>query len=633
MFGAVKHGGSLNLPGDKKLGASAAVGVHNSERFQKHNSGKGSGADFAVAIQSPLVEGGVTLKGDTFGNTEIEGTALAPSGSATAIIAALLGPLQQIQAQLGGSDAPPSLLSQASSAAAKVTAAKVGAGQKLKLALRWKRSKLAPKWAFTWRVAAVTPIGQAVGSSTRTGGYASAGAETVVASGGGKVQKRGLLDREAASPEETRAAAARGVSGGGGALPWLATLQKAFGPHDLGAVQAHVGGAAGQAADAIGAEAYATGGHVAFRSAPDLHTAAHEAAHVIQQRAGVALSGGVGAAGDAYERQADAVADRVVRGESAADLLGARAGDATAAHGVQRKPAGAVKDAAKIKRDYLEKVAKWKAKRQLKDVRHGAVMDGKGDMAPFVKAVFETVMSSSAPVIASNQGNVLEMLVNGAKSGPIITKFQGAIQGSSKQGMSPADVLELALQAAGGDYSLAVLAAHNYLKWLCYEGRGGKLPGAHQRVVSRLANLRPAGSKGEADKMGPWYHFFSVQVVASFSPTNPGAMAKLAGLVEHNLRTPGAQQLRKGTNLVGGKGKAAISKLDPNKAAADELSSEIVDTVHGAPGAAGNAMNSVAGAMLSSASASLNQVAKASQFYGHLLGGGSPDDFVYDPEL
>ena len=72
----------------------------------------------------------------------------------------------------------------------------------------------------------------------------------------------------------------------------------------------------------MGAEAYATGDQIAFRSQPDLHTAAHEAAHVIQQRAGVQLDGGVGQAGDAYERHADQVADAVVGGRSAESLLG-----------------------------------------------------------------------------------------------------------------------------------------------------------------------------------------------------------------------------------------------------------------------------------------------------------------------
>src|SRR6185503_888478 len=80
--------------------------------------------------------------------------------------------------------------------------------------------------------------------------------------------------------------------------------------------------------------------------APDLHTAAHEAAHVVQQRAGVQLKGGVGEAGDPYERHADAVASLVVQGASAESLLdqfaGPSAGPATASAGahVQRQPDG-----------------------------------------------------------------------------------------------------------------------------------------------------------------------------------------------------------------------------------------------------------------------------------------------------
>ncbi|PKN54036.1 MAG: hypothetical protein CVU56_28665, partial [Deltaproteobacteria bacterium HGW-Deltaproteobacteria-14] len=112
------------------------------------------------------------------------------------------------------------------------------------------------------------------------------------------------------------------VAGGGGRLPHLDRIQAAFGAHDVSGVQAHVGGAARAASEAIGAEAYATGSHVAFRGAPDLHTAAHEAAHIVQQRAGVSLSGGVGQVGDRYERHADAVADLVVQGKSAEALLG-----------------------------------------------------------------------------------------------------------------------------------------------------------------------------------------------------------------------------------------------------------------------------------------------------------------------
>jgi hypothetical protein len=91
----------------------------------------------------------------------------------------------------------------------------------------------------------------------------------------------------------------------------------------------------------------ATGSHTVFGGAPDLHTAAHEAAHVVQQSRGINLFGGVGEAGDAHERQADAVADRVVAGRSAANLLGGSAGakaghDAPAAAGPVQKKGGKV---------------------------------------------------------------------------------------------------------------------------------------------------------------------------------------------------------------------------------------------------------------------------------------------------
>ena len=115
--------------------------------------------------------------------------------------------------------------------------------------------------------------------------------------------------------------AAHGVAGGGAPLPHAEAIQQSFGHHDVTGVRAHVGGAAAEAAGAIGASAYATGDDVAFAASPDLRQAAHEAAHVVQQRGGVRLDGGVGRSGDPYEQHADAVAALVVRGESAEALL------------------------------------------------------------------------------------------------------------------------------------------------------------------------------------------------------------------------------------------------------------------------------------------------------------------------
>jgi hypothetical protein len=131
--------------------------------------------------------------------------------------------------------------------------------------------------------------------------------------------------------------AASGLSGGGEALPHFDAVQRAFGRHDVSGVRAHVGGAAASAAEALGARAYASGDQVAFADRPDLFLVAHEAAHVVQQRGGVQLSGGVGEAGDVYEQHADAVAAAVVRGESAEALLDRRASaSGTLSRGVQR---------------------------------------------------------------------------------------------------------------------------------------------------------------------------------------------------------------------------------------------------------------------------------------------------------
>ena len=144
----------------------------------------------------------------------------------------------------------------------------------------------------------------------------------------------------AASDDHVHEAAHRGVTGAGSALPHGDAIQRAFGRHDVSSVKAHVGGEAATASRAIGAEAYATGNQVAFAAAPSLHTAAHEAAHVVQQRAGVHLKGGVGETGDPYERHANDVADAVVQGKSAETLLDQYAtGSSSRATAVQRQEA------------------------------------------------------------------------------------------------------------------------------------------------------------------------------------------------------------------------------------------------------------------------------------------------------
>ena len=111
------------------------------------------------------------------------------------------------------------------------------------------------------------------------------------------------------------------MTGGAQCLPFLERIQHSFGYYDVSDVEAHLGPGATAASQAIGAEAYTFGGEIAFGAMPSLHTAAHEAAHVIQQRAGIRLKDDVGQIGDRHELHADKVAEAVVQGRSATALL------------------------------------------------------------------------------------------------------------------------------------------------------------------------------------------------------------------------------------------------------------------------------------------------------------------------
>ena len=136
------------------------------------------------------------------------------------------------------------------------------------------------------------------------------------------LQRRALAGRADPEPDRMHRLAAAGVAGIDQRLPHYHYIQRAFGNHDLSGVKAHIDGPATVARQAINAQAYTLGERVAFARQPTLHTAAHEAAHVIQQRHGVTLPMGLGQAGDRYEQHANRVADRVVAGHSVANLLG-----------------------------------------------------------------------------------------------------------------------------------------------------------------------------------------------------------------------------------------------------------------------------------------------------------------------
>ena len=122
---------------------------------------------------------------------------------------------------------------------------------------------------------------------------------------------------------------AHGLGGAGAPLPYLDRIQSSFGCHDVTGVRAHLGPEAADANRWLGSEAYTSGFQVAFAGLPSLHTAAHEAAHVVQQRRGVSLKNNVGEPGDPYEKHADRVADLVVQGARAEPLLDQMAMSAT----------------------------------------------------------------------------------------------------------------------------------------------------------------------------------------------------------------------------------------------------------------------------------------------------------------
>ncbi len=89
--------------------------------------------------------------------------------------------------------------------------------------------------------------------------------------------------------------------------------------------------------------------------------------------------------------------------------------------------------------------------------------------------------------------------------------------------LTPADVMRLALSATNGNYTLATMTAHNFLKNVTYMGRdlaarqvfipANKDARELAQIVAKLENLR--GEPGAADKMGPWYHGFGVLFISS----------------------------------------------------------------------------------------------------------------------
>jgi hypothetical protein len=109
-------------------------------------------------------------------------------------------------------------------------------------------------------------------------------------------------------------------------MPYLDRVKRSFGGHEIGAIRVHLGHEASASARAFLSSAYTTGGHIVFDGSPSVRTVAHEAAHVVRGRFDGAIGRGLRSPDDPEEQVARAVADRVVAGRTAEDLLDRRPG-------------------------------------------------------------------------------------------------------------------------------------------------------------------------------------------------------------------------------------------------------------------------------------------------------------------
>lgn len=126
--------------------------------------------------------------------------------------------------------------------------------------------------------------------------------------------------------KSARDVASDGLAGAGHEVPYRQEMERSFGA-DFSGVRSHTGDRAEAACGDLGAQAYALGSGVAFKTAsPDRATVAHELTHVLQQTGAPARksdSGGVDTSGEA---QARAVERAVAAGQPASSALSGGSG-------------------------------------------------------------------------------------------------------------------------------------------------------------------------------------------------------------------------------------------------------------------------------------------------------------------
>ncbi len=138
----------------------------------------------------------------------------------------------------------------------------------------------------------------------------------------------------------------------------------------------------------------------------------------------------------------------------------------------------------------------------------------------------------------------------------VATRYEEALRDrilEAPEQARPGDVMRMALDVAGGNYTLATLTAHNLLKNVAYIGRQADeiIAERHQKdpnyereqlqlqpkdkyvvlVAAKLLNLR--ANPAVREKMGPWYHIFGILFVGS---TTNGIFSEGLATAEHFTR-------------------------------------------------------------------------------------------------
>lgn len=136
--------------------------------------------------------------------------------------------------------------------------------------------------------------------------------------------------------------------------------------------------------------------------------------------------------------------------------------------------------------------------------------------------------------------------------------------------VSPAEMLRICVDENGGSVPLGVLACHNFLKDITYNGRDhtADMPERYGAVAARLQTWRAneINPAGDYDKMGPLYHIFAAMTAGVWFAHTSGGHAAAAG--EALLRT-----FQHGSDSP-----------DPEKGAADDCGASVADFIRSQEG-------------------------------------------------